>query len=167
MMSMISKSRRGGWGEYLYRKIPKIRFRVSVSSGYISKVSFSTLQFWSFWTPLSNSENSLREISQASWTWNRHSRWTLLPFLLAGQVVHFFTNNPLFFVKKAKMAGLCKLQGYCNLDKLLKLLWAVTSVSSVTEVTFLLNRIAANCIKVKLKCCNFCKLQHNPVFWNT
>ena len=50
---------------------------------------------------------------------------------------------------------LCKLQGHCNLDKLLKLLWAVTSVSSVT---FLLNRIAANCIKVKLKCCNFCIL---------
>ena len=63
---------------------------------------------------------------------------------------------------------LCKLQGHCNLDKLLKLLWAVTSVSSVT---FLLNRIAANCIKVKLKCCNFCILpllyrrystMHNP-----
>ena len=54
--------------------------------------------------------------------------------------------------------GLCKLQGYCNLDKLLKLLWAVTFVSSVTQVTFLLNRIAINCIKVKLKlkCCNFC-----------
>ena len=29
--------------------------------------------------------------------------------------------------------GLCKLQGCCNLDKLLELLWAVTFVYSVTE----------------------------------
>ena len=42
----------------------------------------------------------------------------------------------LIFQAVFRFPGLCKLQGCCNLDKLLKLLWAVTSVSSVTRVTF-------------------------------
>ena len=66
----------------------------------------------------------------------------------------------MWFIAPLLVAGLCKLQGCCNLDKLLKLLWTVTFASSVTEVTFLLDRIGANCIKVKLKCCNFCNFRY-------
>ena len=54
------------------------------------------------------------------------------------------SHNPVR-MKFHIFAGLFKLQGCCNYHKLLELLWAVTFVSSVTQVTLLPDSIAAKC----------------------
>ena len=68
----------------------------------IFKSNFSNPPILLLRTPLSNSENSLRVIILVEQALKMNDEGSILS---SWKVVHFYTNNPLFLVKRAKMGN--------------------------------------------------------------